>query len=228
MSARLSPDGMYYWDGQTWKSTLSPDGRFRWDGSAWTPAPTSMGAVGPAYMARPQREATSWTRPLQYAVAGWYVWSILFTLAEPLWMGGVMSNAISQSFQRQQQLNPNVSPPPAAFTDFMTSVTTVSLWASVVVYSIVFAVIIVGAWKRWVWMYYVVLVLLGLSAILLPVDLFYVFAGSAIGGSSGLTVPSWVYPLSFLTGLPAVALFIWMLIALIKRGPWAMRRPAWT
>src|SRR5256885_11575044 len=62
--------------------------------------------------------------------------------------------------------------------------------------------------------YYVVLVLLGLSAILLPVDLFYVFAGQAIGSASGLAVPSWVYPLSFLTGIPAVALFIWMLIAL--------------
>src|SRR5256885_15350335 len=94
VSARLSPDGMYYWDGQTWKSTLSADGRFRWDVPAWTPAPTSTGAVGPAYMARAQREPTSWTRPLQYAVAGWDVWAILFTLGEAPGMGAAQSDVV--------------------------------------------------------------------------------------------------------------------------------------
>ncbi len=37
MSARFSPDGLYYWDGQQSLSTISPDGRFRWNGSAWVP-----------------------------------------------------------------------------------------------------------------------------------------------------------------------------------------------
>ena len=36
MSLRMSPDGMYYWDGQAWVSTLSHDGRSRWNGQAWS------------------------------------------------------------------------------------------------------------------------------------------------------------------------------------------------
>ena len=223
MSARLSPDGMYYWDGQAWRSTLSPDGRFRWDGSTWTPASSMVDT--PYGFARPKREPRPWTRPLQLAVAGWYVWSILFTLAEPIWMGGIMNGVLSQSVQRQQQINPDFSPPPAAVTDILSSFMTVGIWATVIAYSLVFGLIIVGAWQRWVWMYYAVLVLLGLTSILVPVDLIYVFIGHATSAAQGVSMPSWLYPVSFVTGLPAIALFVWMLIALIKRGPWAMRRP---
>lgn len=215
---------MYYWDGQSWRSTLSPDGRLRWDGASWTPVHATV-ATPYGMVARPQREHTSWTRPLQISVAGWYVWSILYTLAGPLWMGGMMNGLLSQSVQRQQQINPDFSPPPAALTDMMSSFVTLGIWATVIVYSLVFGLIIVGAWQRWVWMYYVVLVLLGLTSILVPVDLIYVFIGPAMSAAQGGSMPSWLYPVSFLTGLPAIGLFVWMLIALIKRGPWAMHRP---
>jgi hypothetical protein len=225
-AARLSPDGMYYWDGQAWKSTLSPDGRFRWDGSAWQPA-GSMAVTPSGFAVRPQRESTSWTTPLQYAVIGWYVWSIIFTLSEPFWMGGMMSNIFSQTIQHQQQTNPEVSPPPAQFVTAMSNVMTFSLWGSAILYAAVFVVIIVGAWKRWVWMYYVVLVLLGLTALLVPVQVLNAFVAPSIGAAMGVTMPGWLYPLTIGTGLVAVGLFAWMLVALIKRGPWAMRRAQW-
>jgi hypothetical protein len=32
---QVSPDGQWFWDGQTWLSTLSPDGRWRWNGTNW-------------------------------------------------------------------------------------------------------------------------------------------------------------------------------------------------
>ena len=92
------------------------------------------------------------------------------------------------------------------------------------IYAAIFAVAIIGALQAWTWVYYVVLVLLGLSAILLPVDLVYVFVGARIASIAGMTMPSWLYLVSFLTGIPGAALFVWMLIALVKRGPWAMRR----
>jgi hypothetical protein len=217
---------MYYWDGQAWRSTMSPDGRFRWDGTAWTPV-SSMLAT-PYGLPRATREPTSWTRPLQYAVIAWYVWSILFSLSEPFWAGGMMSNIFNQSFQRQQQLNPEVSPPPAELVNAMTSLMTVSMWVTVVIYAAVFAVIIAGAWNRWVWMYYVVLVLLGLTSVLLPVQIIDAFIAPSLGSAMGLnmTMPSWLYPVALGTGVLAVGLFVWMLVGLIKRGPWAMRRPA--
>jgi hypothetical protein len=217
---------MYYWDGQAWRSALSPDGRFRWDGSTWTPVPSMAGtAYGPA--TRPQAEPTSWTRPLQYSVIGWYVWSIIWILATPILLGGMMGNLINQSLQRQQQLSPQVSPPPAAFYDVMSGIANVSLWVTAVLYSAAFVVIIVGAWKRWTWMYYVVLVLLGLTTILAPVNLADIFLGPTLNRAyGGLTMPSWLYWAAFVTSIPAVALFVWMVIALFKRGPWAMRRPS--
>ena len=187
-------------------------------------------ATMPYWAGPPRREPTSWTRPLQYAVAGWYVWSILYTLTEPLWMGGLMGNiinqSINQSIQRQQQINPDVSPPPAALTDMISNLATISLWISAVLYSAVFVVVLVAAWRRWTWAYYAVLVLLGLTSVLVPVQAVYFVAGPALSAASGVNLPTWVYALNFFSGLPAIALFVWMLVALIKRGPWAMRRPA--
>ena len=219
---------MYYWDGQTWKTTLSPDGRFRWDGSSWTPVPYMVTAPYGLPVARPQREPTSWTKPLQYAVGGWYVWSGLYSLAAPLWSGSVISNAFQQSFQRQQQLNPQVSPPPAELVSAMSSMVTAIEWISVAFNLALFAVIIVGTWKRWIWMYYVVLVLLGLSTLLLPVQIVDAFIAPSVASAMGVNfaLPSWLFALAIGSGVLAAALFVWMLVALIKRGPWAMRRPA--
>lgn len=215
---------MYYWDGQSWKSTLSPDGRFRWDGSAWTPI-SSMAVTPYGVAVPPQRQPTSWTRPLQLAVGGWYVWSILYVLSEPIWLGGMMGQILNQSLQRSQQANPEVSPPPPGFADMMSGVMNVSLWASVMFYAAIFVVILIGTWKRWTWMYYVVLALLGLTALLTPFQLVYVFIGGSLTRINGFGLPSWIYLLNFVTGIPAVALFVWMLVAAVKRGPWAMRRP---
>jgi uncharacterized membrane protein (DUF2068 family) len=218
---------MYYWDGQAWRSALSPDGRFRWDGAAWTPVGAM--AATPYGFGPPQREPTSWTKPLQLAVAGWYVWSILFTLAEPFWAGGMMGDLFNQSIQRQQQVNPEVSPPPAEFVNAMTGLMTATMWVVVVIYAAIFAVIIVGTWKRWVWMYYVVLVLLGLTSLLVPVQVLDAFITPSLASSMGMgfmSIPAWLYPLAIGTGVLAIGLFVWMLVALVKRGPWAMRRPA--
>jgi len=37
MPGELSPDRLFYWDGERWRSALSPDGAWRWDGAAWQP-----------------------------------------------------------------------------------------------------------------------------------------------------------------------------------------------
>jgi len=234
VSARLSPDGMFYWDGQQWLSTLSADGRTRWNGTAWVPASQLTGPLAYQQPSRPMREATSWTRPLQYTVAGFYALQAAYSLSLPFWMGGPMARAMTQSMnesmQRQQQLNPAVSPPPAGFTDAMstmlTSVLTVSLWLAAVFGVAIGVVAIIGALKRWNWVYYVVLVLLGFSVLSLPANLLSIVGGSATRAFGGVSMPSWTYELAIAVGIPAAALFVWMLIALVKRGPWAMRKVA--
>jgi hypothetical protein len=216
---------MYYWDGQQWLSTLSHDGRSRWNGSAWVPT----GAASPVgYHPAPgiARQPTSWTKPLQYAVAGWYALSALYTLTTPFWLKGPMTQAIAQSIQRQEQLQPTARPLPPGFTETMSSIMAVGLWASAVIGVVISVVIIVGAFKRWTWMYYVVLVLLGFSTISLPLNITNIFVGPSMAAAQGFNLPSWTYWIAVVISIPAAALFVWMIIALIKRGPWAMTRMA--
>lgn len=223
MSTRVSPDGMYYWDGQTWVSTLSPDGSHRWNGTAWVPMPGQPYITASAQSTWSSRQPTSWTRPLQYAVAGWYVWSAIYSLTTPFWMGGMMNQLVNQSIANQQRLNPDSSLPPG-FADTMTNVMTVGIWLGVAISVAIFAVAFVGAMRRWTWIFYTVLVLLGLSALLLPLDLFDAAVGPALASSASFAVPTSFYIVGFVTGLPGAALFVWMLLALITRGPWAMKR----
>jgi len=224
VSTRVSPDGMYYWDGQSWVSTLSHDGRFRWNGTAWVPVASQPFAPVP-YQAPPAaRQPTSWTLPMQYAVAGWYAISAVYTLTLPFWMGGMMSTIMTQSFRRQEQLNPNVTPPPPEFIQAMTTFMNGVLWVSTLVGVAICALFIVGALKRWRWAFYVVLVLLGLGSITAPLNLINIVDSRAYDAAVGFSLPTGLYVTSLILWIPGAALFVWMLVAAIKRGPWAMTR----
>ena len=223
MSTQISPDGMYYWDGTNWVSTLSHDGRSRWNGTAWVPV---GGAPVVGYQPAPARVPTSWTKPLQYAVAGWYALSGLYALSLPFWMTGPITDVVNQSIQRQEALNPSATPLPSDFASTMASLTTGILWVAAVFGVVVCAVIVIGALSRWTWIYYAVLVLLGLSAISLPLTLLSAASGSVLSGASGFSMPIWTYWVGVLFGLPGIALFVWMIVAIVRRGPWGMVRPA--
>lgn len=224
---QLSPDGMYYWDGTNWVSTLSHDGRSRWNGSAWIPAGGAAVAPGGYYApAHATREPTSWTKPLQYVVAAWYALSAIYVLSLPFWMSGVMSDVMNQSIQRQEALNPSATPLPADLAGTMASFMTGVLWFAVVFGLAFCAVFIVGALKRWTWLWYVVLVLLGFSVVSIPLNIASAVTGSALSSVSGFSMPSWTYWVGILTAVPATGLFIWMIVAQVKRGPWAMTRTA--
>src|SRR5207244_12614837 len=91
VSTRVSPDGMYYWDGQSWVSTLSHDGRFRWHGTAWVPVASQPFAPVP-YQARPAaRQPAAWPLPAQYAVAAGQAMSAVCRLPVTFWRGASMS-----------------------------------------------------------------------------------------------------------------------------------------
>ena len=163
---------------------------------------------------------------MQTAVAVWYAISALYTLTLPFWMGGMVSTIMTQTFQRQEQLNPNVTPPPAEFIQTMTSFMYGVLWVSALFGAIICALFIAGALRRWTWAFYAVLVLLGLSAVSGPLNLVNIFDSRAFGAMAGYSAPTGFYVAGLILWIPATALFAWMLIAAIKRGPWAMTRPA--
>ena len=208
---------MYYWDGRAWVSTLSPDGRHRWDGMAWVPvAPVSYAASPPV-----AREPTPWTRPLQWAVIAWYGISAIFTATLPFWMGSTMSQIMNQAIQRQEATS--VEPPPPGFADAMSTMMNGILWVSAVIGLAIAVIAIVGAIRRWTWAYYAILVLLGLGLIGLPINIVNAATGGSLSTMQGYSVPSWSLWFSIGAGLVSAALFVWMLVALTRYGPWAMK-----
>jgi hypothetical protein len=214
---------MYYWDGQRWASALSPDGRFRWNGSTWEPVP-AMAYPAPYYPGRPlQRESTSWTQPLQIAVVARYVASGLYGLALPFWMQGYMSAVMQRSLQQQQRAYPPGQAPPPGFVDMMNSIATGSIWIGAIIGVALAVVAIVGAVKRWTWAYYLVLVLLGFTLLGTMFNLINLAAGGALT-SRQPQPPEITRVIAYIFGAIDTVLFVWMLVALVRRGPWAMKR----
>jgi hypothetical protein len=104
----------------------------------------------------------------------------------------------------------------------MTSMMSGILWVSALLGVAISTVAVIGALKRWTWMFYVVLVLFGLGVLGLPVNIVTLLAGRS--NLSGFNMPSGFIWLSIGFGLIGTALFVWMLVAVIRYGPWAMAK----
>src|SRR5260370_34411854 len=127
---------------------------------------------------------------MQYAGAAWYGISGLYALSSPFWMPGIMAQTMNQAFQQQAAQSPDVSPPPPDVIASVTSMVTGVMWVAALIGLAIAAVVVIGALMRWTWLFYVVLVLLGLSTLSLPVNV-----ASALFGSS--TLNQFGFPSSF-------------------------------
>lgn len=225
---RLSADGLFYWDGKQWVSALSPDGRQRWDGSAWVPIPMSYAPPPPqAFMpvpstapaAKPPRRPTSWTKPLQITLAAVYGLQGVYAISAPFWLAGALDQSMRRAALQQAQESPGLYPDPNQYADAMGTFGAVILGIIVLFGLAIVAVVLIGTWRRWTWMYYTVLVLLAFQILGLP---------DQVAGVAGLfrdqptfQLPPAAFVLGIISGLIATALFAWMLVALLRRGPWA-------
>ena len=163
---------------------------------------------------------TRQTRPLQIAVIAWYTIQAVWAIVIPFYVAGPMRDYVAQVIQEQQARTPDARPLPPDFIPTLNSIVTISLVVAAVFGLVIALIAIVGAMRRWTWVYYAVVVLLGLGALSLPFSL----APTPVGPVPlPLTVQllRWV---QFVLGLPGAALFVWMLIALVRHGPWAMSR----
>jgi hypothetical protein len=137
-------------------------------------------------------------------------------------MGGSMDQIMNQAIERQQAQGQEALPP--GFAEAMTNIMTGIFWGAAIFGIALSVVAIIGALRRWTWLYYVVLVFLGLGVLGLPINLVNAIGGGAINSAEGFAMPAWTAWVGIVTGLVSAALFAWMLIALIRFGPWAMRR----
>ena len=179
---------------------VSADGQFRWDGQQWIPIP------------RGEREPTPWTRPMQLAVAAFFVLEAVFSLATSAVF--INHDSILRVMQAQ-----GTQIPQGTDINTLVSISIFFAWAAVVVIAALELFGALGSYLGWRWMFWLVLVLNGFGVIGAITNL------RTFANPSASPVPTWGIAVSELFSIASAALFVWMLIGVIRYGPWAMKRP---
>ncbi len=154
-------------------------------------------------------------------MAGWYLVRAIYVVALPFVIAGPMADYMNQLVQRQAQLDPNAAPPPADMLTLINNFMIVGFAIGAAIGVAISVVAIIGALQRWTWVFYAVLVLLAFETMSFPFTLISAFANSVV---SPIKLPVGMTAASVAFGAAGATLFIWMLVAIFRRGPWAMTR----
>ena len=180
---------------------VSPDGQFMWDGATWRPI------TGYRW------EPTDWTRPMQASVAAVFIvngiWEIVVAFG--------FAAAIRESAVRQiQRSNPNLTPDQ---TSQALNVGLAFTEGFMVFLAVLFVLIgVLSLVRRWSWLFYVDLVILGLG-------IFSVLSGiTSLARPAAAALPVFATFIGLALSVVGVGLAVWMLVARIQRGVWAARK----
>ncbi|HKW58740.1 MAG TPA: hypothetical protein VJR46_03195 [Candidatus Dormibacteraeota bacterium] len=180
---------------------VSADRQFRWDGVQWVPIP------------RGEREATPWTRPMQLAAAGLLAVVAVVTFATTLIYYN--HDAVKSTLEAA-----NTQIPQGTTEDQVITFTIAGAIGFAVVVALVELFGALGAFLRWRWAFWYVLVLMGLGSLSALLGLFGLFQST-----TGSPIPKGVEVVNELLALGAVAMLVWMIVGVSRYGPWAMKRP---
>jgi hypothetical protein len=179
---------------------VSADGQFRWDGAQWVP------------IARGEREPTPWTRPMQLAAAA------LLTAVAVLTVGATAIYYSHDAVKRTLDAA-GTQIPQGTTEDQLISITIAGAIGFAVVVGLIELLGAVGAFFRWRWAFWYVFVLMCLGSL------------SALAGIAAFfqttpsPLPKAVQVVNELLAVGAVAMLVWMIVGLVRYGPWAMKRP---
>jgi hypothetical protein len=179
---------------------ISADGQFRWDGQQWVPLAAGF------------RQPSPWTRPMQLAAAG--------VLALSALSGVVTSFAFVNHDSMLRAVHAQGTQIPAG-TDIDTIVNAaIALTYGVAIFwAVLYLVAALGSFLRWRWMFWGAFVLLGLGTLGTLINL------RSFANSDQSPIPVGGLIVGELIGALGAAVFVWMLVGLVKYGPWAMKRP---
>lgn len=153
---------------------------------------------------RGTREATPWTRPMQLAAAA------LLTVEAVYFVAGtfVAVNRDTLMTALQQQ---NSQVPQGMTEDQFINLVSGIVYTFVIVIAVLELFGALGSFLRWRWAFWYVFVLMCLGSLsaLFGIAGAFKSAGAAFGE---------------LLALGAVAMLVWMIVGLVRYGPWAMRR----
>ena len=153
-------------------------------------------------------------------MAGWYLLRAIYVVATPFLLAGSMAAYLNEAIQRQGQLDPNAAPPPADMLAILNNFMVVGFAIGAAIGVAISVVAIIGALQRWTWVFYAVMVLLAFETMSFPFAVFSAFTTSL----SPIKLPVGLTAASIAFGAAGAALFIWMVVAIFRRGPWAMTR----
>jgi hypothetical protein len=179
---------------------ISADGQFRWDGQQWVP------------LAANYRVATPWTRPMQLAAAGIFALSAISGLV--MTFAFVNHDSVLRAVHAQ-----GTQIPSSTDIDTIVNATVAFTYGVAVFFAVLDLVAAVGSYLAWRWMFWAVFVLCGLSTISALINL------RSFANVDQSPVPVGGLVVSELIGILGAALFVWLLVGLVKFGPWAMKRP---
>lgn len=89
----------------------------------------------------------------------------------------------------------------------------------VVVIAVIQLFVALGSYLGWRWIFWVALVLFALSALSALSNL------NTFAHPNTSPIPIWAVAISELFGLASLGLFVWLLVGVVKFGPWAMKKP---
>lgn len=178
---------------------LSADGQFRWDGEQWAP------------VARGHREPTSWTVPMQRITAAYLLVSPLVAL---------VTNVLFET-RAAVERSVRASSPQLSSDQVQASVAIGYAfgWALVGVLVVGGVVLAVASYRGWRWAFWADLVVLVVGAIQVITN------SLALQSSAAQILPPGAVAVELLLSLIALALLVWFIVAAVRYGPWAMRRP---
>jgi len=179
---------------------ISADGQFRWDGQQWVP------------LAANYREPTPWTRPMQLISAALFVLSAVTSIITTAIF--VNHDTMVRALKAQ-----SVQVPSTTTLDDIANISLAITWGVVIFFTVCEVVAAIGSYFGWRWVFWGALVLYGLSGISAFTNLTTLFNAS----KSPVPVAGLVAGEIF--SVLGLAMFVWMLIAVIRYGPWAMKRP---
>ncbi len=164
---------------------------------------------------------------MQFLVAALYAVQGLIVGSMPFWYIRTMTQWADSMNQQNQQLNPGSPTPPP---DLMANINSEMTVAFYVVVFVVFAIsmfAVIAALSRLMWGFYVIVGLLCLQALYLGFGaLSSIVTSLAIAALLGQSIgpPALMIWAEVGFAIPSAALFVWMLIATIRSGPWATRK----
>jgi hypothetical protein len=179
---------------------ISADGQFRWDGQQWLP------------LAANYREPTPWTRPMQLISAALFALSAVTSIVTTAIF--VNHDTMVRALKAQ-----GVQIPSTTTLDDVANISLAITWGVVIFFTVCEVVAAIGSYFGWRWVFWAALVLFGLSGISAFTNLTTLFNAS----KSPVPVAGLVAGEIF--SVLGLAMFVWMLIAVIRYGPWAMKRP---